>query len=99
MRVDLIAPWARSDLGRQRRLLQRAAARRLHGSRAQPGDHDRLLGLEHIDKIVAIDQSPIGRTPRSNPATYTKVFDPIRAEWRLGRDISVNYMAFAIKEH
>ena len=59
-------------------ILQRAAARRLHGSRAQPGDHDRLLGLEHIDKIVAIDQSPIGRTPRSNPATYTGVFGPVR---------------------
>ena len=59
-------------------ILHRAAARRLHGARAQPGEHERLLGLEHIDKVVAIDQAPIGRTPRSNPATYTGVFGPIR---------------------
>ena len=60
-------------------ILQRAAARRLHGGRAQPGEHDRLLGLEHIDKIIAIDQSPIGRTPRSNPATYIGFYDNIRS--------------------
>ncbi len=59
-------------------ILHRAAARRLHGARAQAGEHERLLGLEHIDKVVAIDQAPIGRTPRSNPATYTGVFGPIR---------------------
>ena len=50
----------------------------LHGARALPGRHRRIEGLEHIDKIIDIDQSPIGRTPRSNPATYTKVFDAVR---------------------
>ena len=59
-------------------LLHRAAARRLHGSLEQPGEHDRVLGLARIDKVIAIDQAPIGRTPRSNPATYTGVFGPIR---------------------
>src|SRR5262249_48676704 len=46
---------------------------------AQIGAHDRILGVEHVDKVIAIDQSPIGRTPRSNPATYIKVFDEIRS--------------------
>jgi excinuclease ABC subunit A len=55
-------------------------ARRLMGARTQPGAHDRLEGLEFIDKVVDIDQSPIGRTPRSNPATYTGAFTPIR-DW------------------
>jgi excinuclease ABC subunit A len=55
-----------------------AAARALHGSEAPVGRHRRIRGLERIDKVVAIDQSPIGRTPRSNPATYTGLFDPIR---------------------
>ncbi len=58
--------------------LRPAASRALHGSTAPVGRHGRIRGLEHIDKIVDIDQSAIGRTPRSNPATYTKVFDPIR---------------------
>ncbi len=58
--------------------LYRSIARRLHGARAQPGAHERIEGLEWIDKIVDIDQSPIGRTPRSNPATYTGAFTPIR---------------------
>ncbi|MGC8794328.1 MAG: excinuclease ABC subunit UvrA, partial [Bryobacteraceae bacterium] len=49
-----------------------------HGSREEPGEHDSIEGLEHIDKVIQIDQSPIGRTPRSNPATYTGVFTPIR---------------------
>jgi excinuclease ABC subunit A len=57
-----------------------ALARRLTGARGVPGDHDRLLGVEQIDKVVDIDQSPIGRTPRSNPATYTGAFTPIR-DW------------------
>jgi excinuclease ABC subunit A len=55
-----------------------AIANKLHKTRYEVGEHDRIDGLEYIDKIIAIDQSPIGRTPRSNPATYTKVFDSIR---------------------
>ncbi len=58
--------------------LGRALATRLHGARRRPLPHDGLEGAEAIDKIIVIDQSPIGRTPRSNPATYTKVFDRIR---------------------
>jgi len=58
--------------------LYRALMQRLHGSREAPGDHDRLTFDDEIDKVIVIDQSPIGRTPRSNPATYTKVFDDIR---------------------
>ncbi len=60
--------------------LYKAIARRLHGARAHPGAHEDIEGLELIDKIVDIDQSPIGRTPRSNPATYTGAFTPIR-DW------------------
>ena len=60
--------------------LYKAIARRIHGARAHPGAHDGIEGLELIDKIVDIDQSPIGRTPRSNPATYTGAFTPIR-DW------------------
>ncbi|MCP5432414.1 MAG: excinuclease ABC subunit UvrA [Alphaproteobacteria bacterium] len=63
--------------------LYRAAARRLNGAREAPAPHERLEGLEHLDKIIDIDQSPIGRTPRSNPATYTGAFTPIR-EWFAG---------------
>jgi len=55
----------------------------LTGAREHPGEHDALHGLEHIDKIIDIDQSPIGRTPRSNPATYTGAFTPIR-DWFAG---------------
>jgi excinuclease ABC subunit A len=60
--------------------LYKAIARRMHGSRDMPGVHDSISGLEYIDKIIEIDQSPIGRTPRSNPATYTGAFTPIR-DW------------------
>ena len=60
-------------------ILYKRLAQLLHGSRARPGDHDRIEGFEHIDSIINIDQSPIGRTPRSNPATYTKMFDPMRS--------------------
>ena len=60
--------------------LYRAAARRLMGSGEVPLAHDRIEGLELLDKIIDIDQSPIGRTPRSNPATYTDLFAPIR-DW------------------
>jgi excinuclease ABC subunit A len=59
-------------------ILYRSIAREIYGSHAEPGEHDSITGLEHIDKVVEIDQSPIGRTPRSNPATYTGVFTPIR---------------------
>jgi excinuclease ABC subunit A len=60
--------------------LYRAVARKLTGAREHPGEHDAVEGLEHLDKVIDIDQSPIGRTPRSNPATYTGAFTPIR-EW------------------
>ncbi|MEX6722992.1 excinuclease ABC subunit UvrA [Parapedomonas caeni] len=60
-----------------------AATKRLNGTRVVPGAHDALEGLEHLDKVIDIDQSPIGRTPRSNPATYTGAFTPIR-EWFAG---------------
>jgi excinuclease ABC subunit A len=63
--------------------LYKAVARRLNGAREHPGEHDRIEGLEHLDKVIDIDQSPIGRTPRSNPATYTGAFTPIR-EWFSG---------------
>ncbi len=63
--------------------LYKALARHLNGAREQPGAHDRIDGLELFDKIVDIDQSPIGRTPRSNPATYTGAFTPIR-DWFAG---------------
>jgi excinuclease ABC subunit A len=59
-------------------ILAKATAQRLHGAAALPGKHRRILGLELIDKAISIDQSPIGRTPRSNPATYTGVFTDIR---------------------
>ncbi|MBE2270645.1 MAG: excinuclease ABC subunit UvrA, partial [Anaerolinea sp.] len=59
-------------------VLYRRIAQVLNGSREKPGVHDRIDGLDLIDKIINIDQSPIGRTPRSNPATYTKMFDLIR---------------------
>jgi len=58
--------------------LHHAVARHLYGSQAQPAAHDGIDGLEHFDKAIAVDQSPIGRTPRSNPATYTGLFTPIR---------------------
>ncbi len=63
--------------------LYKATARKLSGAREQPAPHERIDGLEHLDKVIDIDQSPIGRTPRSNPATYTGAFTPIR-EWFSG---------------
>ena len=59
-------------------ILYTAAAKQIYGAKAVPGKHRRLRGLEHLDKVIQVDQSPIGRTPRSNPATYTGVFDKIR---------------------
>ena len=63
--------------------LFKAVSRKLNGAREHPAPHDRIEGLEHFDKVIDIDQSPIGRTPRSNPATYTGAFTPIR-EWFAG---------------
>lgn len=59
-------------------ILYKGLASRIYKSRARPGEHKEIRGAEHIDKIIEIDQSPIGRTPRSNPATYTSLFDAIR---------------------
>jgi excinuclease ABC subunit A len=59
-------------------ILHRSLARHFYRARVIPGLHDRITGLEHIDKVIDVDQSPIGRTPRSNPATYTGLFTPIR---------------------
>jgi len=63
--------------------LYQAVARRLNGARVNPAPHTHLTGLEFLDKVIDIDQSPIGRTPRSNPATYTGAFTPLR-EWFAG---------------
>src|SRR5690606_20821086 len=59
-------------------ILYASLANRINGAKLVPGRHTRISGLEHVDKVVGVDQSPIGRTPRSNPATYTGVFDHIR---------------------
>src|SRR4029078_3271555 len=67
--------------------LFRAASRRIMGSREHPAEHDRIEGLELLDKVIDIDQSPIGRTPLSNPATYTGAFTPIR-DWFAGLPLS-----------
>ncbi|MFC7051843.1 excinuclease ABC subunit UvrA [Hansschlegelia quercus] len=61
----------------------KAAARKLNGANENPGAHERIEGFEHLDKVIDIDQSPIGRTPRSNPATYIGAFTPIR-DWYAG---------------
>ena len=63
--------------------LYKAVARKLNNAKDHPGEHDKITGIEHFDKIIDIDQSPIGRTPRSNPATYTGAFTPVR-EWFAG---------------
>ena len=63
--------------------LYKSLARKLNNARATPAEHDTIDGLHHLDKVIDIDQSPIGRTPRSNPATYTGAFTPIR-EWFAG---------------
>ncbi|WP_285517803.1 excinuclease ABC subunit UvrA [Thermolongibacillus altinsuensis] len=59
-------------------ILHKALAQKLHHAKAKPGEHKEIRGIEYLDKVIDIDQSPIGRTPRSNPATYTGVFDDIR---------------------
>ena len=70
-------------------ILLPAMASELHGASRRAGDHDSIGGLEHFKRIVAIDQKPIGRTPRSNPATYTKVFDAIRQVFAATRESRV----------
>ena len=67
-------------------ILYRALARRFYESSERPGAHARIAGVERIDKVVNIDQSPIGRTPRSNPATYTGAFSPIRDLFAMSKD-------------
>jgi len=70
-------------------ILQKALKRRLYNSKDKPGKHKRILGVSHIDKIIEIDQSPIGKTPRSNPATYTGVFDLIRKLFAVTREAKI----------
>jgi excinuclease ABC subunit A len=70
-------------------ILLRALRRRLYGSREKPGKHKTVLGASQIDKVIEIDQSPIGKTPRSNPATYTGVFDLIRKLLSMTREAKI----------
>jgi excinuclease ABC subunit A len=70
-------------------IILKGLKRKLYNSKDRPGEHSKLLGVQHIDKIVEIDQSPIGRTPRSNPATYTGVFDLIRALYARTREAKI----------
>jgi len=70
-------------------ILLKSLRRRLYGSREKPGRHKNILGITRIDKVIEIDQSPIGRTPRSNPATYTGVFDLIRQLFAVTREAKI----------
>jgi len=70
-------------------ILFRALRRRLYGSREKPGKHKNILGTSHIDKVIEISQSPIGKTPRSNPATYTGVFDLMRKLFSMTREAKI----------
>jgi excinuclease ABC subunit A len=70
-------------------IIYKALANRLHRMRMKPGDHESIEGIECYDKVIEIDQSPIGRTPRSNPATYTKLFDHIRELYSLTPEAKV----------
>ncbi len=69
--------------------LLRALKRRLYNSKPRPGEYDKILGVSDVDKVIEIDQSPIGRTPRSNPATYTGVFDHIRQLFAKTREAKI----------
>jgi len=70
-------------------ILLKALKRRLHGSRERPGKHKSLLGTSFVDKVIEIDQAPIGKTPRSNPATYTGTFDLIRKLFSMTREAKI----------
>jgi excinuclease ABC subunit A len=70
-------------------IVYKALANQLHRMRVKPGDHDEVVGIEVFDKVIDIDQSPIGRTPRSNPATYTDLFTPIRELYSLTPEAKV----------
>jgi len=70
-------------------VLRRALMKQLHGSKLKPGEHDELLGTEFVEKVVVVDQSPIGRTPRSNAATYTNVFTALRQLFTMTREAKV----------
>ena len=70
-------------------IVYKALANRLHRMRVKPGDHDAVEGIECFDKVIDIDQSPIGRTPRSNPATYTDIFTPVRELYSLTPEAKV----------
>ena len=74
-------------------ILLRALKRRLYNSREKPGTHKTILGVSQIDKVIEIDQSPIGKTPRSNPATYTGVFDVIRKLFSMTRESKIRGFA------
>ena len=83
-------------------ILHKAVAQVLHKSKRRPGKHSDVLGIEYIDKIIDIDQSPIGRTPRSNPATYTGIFDHVRDVFALtpeakGRGYKKGRFSFNVK--
>ncbi len=70
-------------------MLLAALRRRLYGSREHPGKHKSILGISQIDKVIQIDQSPIGKTPRSNPATYTGALDEIRKLFAKTREAKI----------
>ncbi|NQY73514.1 MAG: excinuclease ABC subunit UvrA [Candidatus Margulisbacteria bacterium] len=70
-------------------ILHKALHRHFNSSRKRPGKHKRIEGIQHIDKVITIDQSPIGRTPRSNPATYVNIFTPIRELFALTRESKI----------
>uniref|UniRef100_A0A7C6EBE0 UvrABC system protein A n=1 Tax=candidate division WOR-3 bacterium TaxID=2052148 RepID=A0A7C6EBE0_UNCW3 len=70
-------------------ILYRALAAHFYGSKTKPGEHDKILNIDKIDKVINIDQSPIGRTPRSNPATYTNAFTPIRELFAQTKDARI----------
>ncbi|MBR1936423.1 MAG: excinuclease ABC subunit UvrA [Bacilli bacterium] len=71
-------------------ILCKAVSQKIYNSKEKPGKHDKILGIDNIDKIVSITQNPIGRTPRSNPATYTGVFDDIRTLFTTTKEAKIN---------